>query len=335
MKSIWFRRILLLAGVVLLVAAIFPGISSYRYFNSHVYTDDAYVDGSVGLISSRITGTVVKVFVEDNWRVKAGDTLLELDPSDYQVQVNAAEAQLERARQTVDQLYAQVEAARSGLALAQSQLGQARIDYNRARQLKGQGVVSSEYYDQANTALRVALATEGLANHQLIQAEAALGINGQDYSRYDRPVGEEAEAALEAAKLYLSYTVIKAPFDGIVTRKSVHVGHRVEVGEPLMALVPIRGLYITANYKETQLTRVRVGQPAEIEADIYPGYIYRAHVDSISIGTVSAFALLPPENATGNWVKVVQRVPVKILLDSKAGGNPHALRAGMSAVVTV
>ena len=116
MKSIWFRRILLLAVVVLLVAAIFPAIRYYRYFNSHVSTDDAYVDGSVGLISSRITGTVVKLFVEDNWRVKAGDTLLELDPSDYQVQVNAAEAQLERARQTVDQLYAQVEAARSGLS---------------------------------------------------------------------------------------------------------------------------------------------------------------------------------------------------------------------------
>ncbi|MGB6564073.1 MAG: HlyD family secretion protein [Candidatus Binataceae bacterium] len=334
MKSIWFRRILLLAVVVLLVAAIFPAISYYRYFDSHVSTDDAYVDGSVGLISSRITGTVVKLFVEDNWRVKAGDTLLELDPSDYQVQVNAAEAQLERARQTVDQLYAQVEAARSGLALAQSQLGQARIDYNRARQLKGQGVVSSEYYDQANTALRVALATEGLANHQLIQAEAALGINGEDHSRYERPVVEQAEAALEAAQLYLSYTVIKAPFDGIVTRKNVHVGHRVEVGEPLMALVPIRGLYITANYKETQLTRVRVGQPADIEADIYPGYIYRAHVDSISIGTGSAFALLPPENATGNWVKVVQRIPVKIVLDQPEPPD-KPLRMGLSVEVTI
>ena len=334
MKSIWFRRILLLAVVVLLVAAIFPAISYYRYFDSHVSTDDAYVDGSVGLISSRITGTVVKLFVEDNWRVKAGDTLLELDPSDYQVQVNAAEAQLERARQTVDQLYAQVEAARSGLALAQSQLGQARIDYNRARQLKAQGVVSSEYYDQANTALRVALATEGLANHQLIQAEAALGINGEDHSRYERPVVEQAEAALEAAQLYLSYTVIKAPFDGIVTRKNVHVGHRVEVGEPLMALVPIRGLYITANYKETQLTRVRVGQPADIEADIYPGYIYRAHVDSISIGTGSAFALLPPENATGNWVKVVQRIPVKIVLDQPEPPD-KPLRMGLSVEVTI
>ena len=333
MKSIWLRRILLAAVVVLLVAAIFPAIRYYRYFNSHVSTDDAYVDGSIGLISSRITGTVVKVYVEDNWRVRAGDTLLELDPSDYQVQVNAAEAQLERARQTVDQLYAQVEAARSGLTLAESQLSQARIDYNRARQLKARGVVSNEYYDQATTALRVALATQGLASHQLMQAEAALGTN-EDHSRYDRPVVQQAEAALEAAKLYLSYTDIKAPFDGIVTRKNVHVGHRIEAGQPLMALVPIRGLYITANYKETQLTRVRVGQPAEIEADIYPGYIYRAHVDSISIGTGSAFALLPPENATGNWVKVVQRLPVKIVLDQREPLD-KPLRMGLSVEVSI
>ena len=153
MKSIWIRRILLVAVAVLLLAAIPPAIRYYRYFNSHVSTDDAYVDGSVGLISSRINGTVIKLFVEDNWRVKAGDTLLELDPSDYQVQVDEAQAQLGRARQTVDQLYAQVEAARSGVRLAESQLKQARIDFNRAKQLKAQGVVSAEYYDQATTCL--------------------------------------------------------------------------------------------------------------------------------------------------------------------------------------
>jgi len=334
MKSIWLRRILLVAVVILLLAAIFPAIRYYRYFNTHVSTDDAYVDGSVGLISSRINGTVVKLFVEDNWRVKAGDTLLELDPSDYQVQVDGAQAQLERARQTVDQLYAQVEAARSGLKLAESQLKQARIDYDRARQLKAQGVVSSEYYDQATTALGVGLATQGLAAHQLMQAEAALGINGEDHSHYDRPVVLQADAALEAARLYLSYTVIKAPFDGIVTRKNVHIGHRVEIGQPLMALVPVRGLYITANFKETQLTNVRVGQPTEIEADIYPGYIYRAHVDSISIGTGSAFALLPPENATGNWVKVVQRIPVKIVLDQPEPPD-KPLRMGLSVEATI
>src|SRR5277367_4180275 len=132
MISIWLRRILLAVIAILLLAAIFPAIRYYRYFNSHVSTDDAYVDGSIGLISSRINGTVIKLFVEDNWRVKAGDTLLELDPSDYQVQVDAAQAQLGRARQAVDQLYAQIDAARSGLKLAESQLRQARIDYERA-----------------------------------------------------------------------------------------------------------------------------------------------------------------------------------------------------------
>ena len=139
---------------------------------------------------------------------------------------------------------------------------------------------------------------------------------------------------MEAARLNLSYTVIRAPFDGIVTRKSVHVGHRVEVGQPLMALVPIRGLYITANYKETQLTDVRVGQPADVEADIYPGYVYRAHVDSISIGTGSAFALLPPENATGNWVKGCPAYPGQDRArQSRAMDKP--LRMGLSVEVTI
>lgn len=334
MKSNLLRRALLVVVIIALLAATIPAMKYYHYFSTHVSTDDAYVDGTVALVSSRIQGTVIKVFVEDNWRVKAGDRLLELDPTDYQVRVNQAQAQLERARQTVDQLYAQVEAAQSGLKLASSQLIQARIDYNRAKALRAQGVVSSEYYDQATTGLRVALATEALAKHQLMQAQAALGPDSEDHSHYDRPIVQQAQAVLEAAKLDLSYTMIRAPFDGIVTRRSAHIGHRVEVGQPLLALVPVRGLYITANYKETQLTDVRVGQPAEVEADIYPGYIYRAHVDSISMGTGAAFALLPPENATGNWVKVVQRVPVKIVLDHPEPPD-KPLRMGLSVEVSI
>ena len=126
---------------------------------------------------------------------------------------------------------------------------------------------------------------------------------------------KQAEAALEAAKLDLDYTKLTAPFAGVVTHKTAHVGNRVQVGEPLLAIVPLGKLYVTANFKETQLTDVRVGQKAEIVADIYPGYTYQGHVDSISMGTGAAFSLLPPENATGNWVKVVQRVPVKIVID--------------------
>ncbi len=240
-----------------------------------------------------------------------------LDPRDFEVKVNQAQAQLERARQSVDELYAGVQAAHSGVSLVQSQLKQARIDFERAKSLKEQGVVSAEQYDQANTGLRIATADEALAEHQLTQAQAALGTQTDDQSRYDRPVVKQAEAALEAAKLDLGYTKLTAPFAGVVTHKTAHVGNRVQVGEPLLAIVPLGKLYVTANFKETQLTDVRVGQKTEIVADIYPGFTYQGHVDSISMGTGAAFSLLPPENATGNWVKVVQRVPVKIVIDGK------------------
>lgn len=328
------RKILLAVLVLVLLAAAIPGWHYYKYFESHVSTDDAYVDGTVALVSSRIPGTVVKVYISDNWAVKGGQILLTLDPRDYQVRVDLAQAQLERARQSVDQLFAQLDAAQSGLALAGSQMNQAQIDYTRAKALRAEGVVSREFYDQANTAMQVALADRALADHQLQQARAALGGESDDHARYARPIVEQAESALEAAKLDLSYTAIHAPMAGIITRKSVHVGNRVQPGEPLLAIVPVERLYANANFKETQLTDVRVGQPVEIEADLYPGYIYKGHVDSISVGTGAAFALLPPENATGNWVKVVQRVPVKIVLNQPPPAD-KPLRMGLSVEVSV
>lgn len=335
MSSQLFRRTLLVLAVALIVAGIVPALHFYRNFVSHVSTDDAYVDGTVALVSSRVSGTVIDVYVEDNWSVKQGQLLLKLDPRDFQVRVAQAQAQLERARQSVDEMYSGVDAASAGVHLADSQLGQAQIDYDRAKTLKDQGVASLESYDQAQTALKVAVANKALAAHQLEQARAALGQEvGKDHSRYNRPIVEQAEAALAAAKLDLTYTQIVAPFDGIVTHKTAHAGHRVQVGEPLMAVVPVRRLYVTANFKETQLTDVRVGQKAEIEADIYPGYTFRGHIDSISMGTGAAFSLLPPENATGNWVKVVQRVPVKVVLD-QAIPEDKPLRLGLSVEVSI
>ena len=328
------RKALLVIVVVVLILCIFPAIRYYKYFASHVSTDDAYVDGTIALISSRIPGSVTRLFVQENWGVKGGDLLLTLDQRDYEVRVAEATAQVARAHESVDQLFAQLEAAQSGLKLADSQLSQARIDFVRAKALHDEGVVSLEFYDQATTAQRVAIADRALAEHQMQQARAALGGPIDDHERYDRPIVHQAQAALEAAKLDLSYTQIRSPLSGIVTRKSVHVGNRIQPGEPLMAIVPVDRLYITANFKETQLTEVRVGQPAEIEADIYPGFIYKAHVDSISVGTGAAFALLPPENATGNWVKVVQRVPVKIVLNKPAPPD-KPLRMGLSVEVSV
>jgi membrane fusion protein (multidrug efflux system) len=331
------RTIVMVVIVVVLLLAIIPAFHYYKYFSSHVSTDDAYVDGSIALISARIPGTVGRLFVMENWHVNAGDPLLQLDPRDYQVRYDQAEAQLQRARQSVDQNFAQLEAAQAGEKLAASQLNQAKIDFQRALELRKEGVVSREFFDQANTAMQVATADVALANHQVQQARAALGgkdAGDVDHTRYNRPIVDQAQAALEGAKLDLSYTVLRAPLSGVITRKSVHVGNRIQPGEPLMALVPTDRLYITANYKETQLTNVRVGQPADVEADLYPGYIYKAHVDSISVGTGAAFALLPPENATGNWVKVVQRVPVKIVLNQPPPAD-KPLRMGLSVEVTI
>jgi membrane fusion protein, multidrug efflux system len=333
------RKILLAIVVIVLIALSMPAWHYYQYLESHVSTDDAYVDGTVALVSSRIPGTVAHLFVEENWRVKGGDMLLTLDPRDYQVRVDQAQAQVERAREAVDQLYAQLDAAQAGSSLAGSQLSQAQIDFDRAKQLRTQGVVSREFYDQAVTAQRVALADQALAQHQVEQARAALGADvtangGQDHAHYDRAIVQQAQAALEGAKLDLSYTDIRAPLSGIITRKSVHVGNRIQPGEPLLAIVPVDRLYVTANFKETQLTDVHVNQPATVEADIYPGYIYKAHVDSISVGTGAAFALLPPENATGNWVKVVQRVPVKVVLNEPPPAD-KPLRMGLSVEVNI
>jgi len=325
---------LLVVVIIAIVAAVIPAYHYYLYIESHVTTDDAYVDGTVALVSSRVAGTVTNVYVEDNWTVKEGDLLLTLDPRDYDVRIEQAQAQLDRAKQTIDELYSQVGAAKSGVSLAGSQLKQARIDFNRAKSLKDQGVVSSAQYDQAETGLRIATADEALAEHQLRQAQAALGSETVDHSHYDRPLVKQAEASLEQAKLDLAYTKITAPFAGIVTHKTVHVGNRVQVGEPLLAVVPLGKLYVTANFKETQLTDVRVGQKAEIVADIYPGYTYKGHVDSISMGTGAAFSLLPPENATGNWVKVVQRVPVKIVFE-KPPPPDKPLRLGLSVEVAI
>src|ERR1700730_18518060 len=317
MNSQLVRRVVLVVVIIAIAVAAIPAYHYYGYIESHVSTDDAYVDGTVALVSSRVAGTVTNVYVEDNWTVKEGQLLLTLDPRDFEVKVAQADAQLERAKQSVDELYEAVQAARSGVSLVQSQLKQAKIDY-----------------DPAKTGMRIAQADEALAEHQLTQAQAALGTQTDDQTRYDRPIVKQAEAALDAAKLDLSYTKLTAPFAGVVTHKTAHAGNRVQIGEPLLAVVPLGKLYVTANFKETQLTDVRVGQKAEIVADIYPGFVYKGHVDSISMGTGAAFSLLPPENATGNWVKVVQRVPVKIVFETPPPPD-KPLRLGLSVEVAI
>ena len=190
MKSPWLRRVLLAVVIVVVILGIFPAIRYYNYFSTHVSTDDAYVDGTVALVSTRVAGTVSAVYVEDNWTVKRGDLLVTLDPSDFQVRVDQAEAQLARAKQTVDEMFAQVKAAEAGLALADSQAKQARLDFNRAEQLRKAGVVSTEFYDQAVTAYRMGEANVALAQHEVAQALAALGEPIQDHAATPASFGE-------------------------------------------------------------------------------------------------------------------------------------------------
>jgi membrane fusion protein, multidrug efflux system len=322
-------------AILLVPLVLVFGWRSVRFAQTHESTEDAYVDGGTATVAPRIAGTVTAVSVGSNWSVEAGQLLLQLDPRDYQVKLDQAQAQLERARQTVDQLRAEYGATVSSLALSQQRLRQAELDFSRAEKLNTAGVVARDSYDRMDTALRVARADRDLAEHRVEQARAALGSDPEAANPYDTALVHEAQAAVEAAQLDLAYTDVRAPFAGTVVNKHAEVGDRVQLGQPLMSIVPPSArLYVTANFKETQLGDLRLGQEAEIEADIYPGTVFHAHVDSLSMGTGAAFALLPPENATGNWVKVVQRVPVKLVLDSPPPAD-KPLRMGLSVEATV
>lgn len=326
------RRKIVGAAVVtaLLALGLAFGVPYLHFLRTHESTDDAYVDGSTATVASRVAGTVATVDVGENWTVTEDQVVVRLDPRDFQVKLDEAVARLASARQRVDGLHAEYASARSMLTLEEERLHQATLDFDRARELRSKGVSSQEAYDRTSTALRVAQANRDLAAHRLQQALAALGGPPDAADPYDVALVHEAEAAVETAKLDLAYTVLTAPRTGSVINKHVEVGDRVQPGQPLMNVVPPpSSLYVTANFKETQLGDVRVGQEAEIRADIYPGTVFHAHVDSISMGTGAAFALLPPENATGNWVKVVQRVPVKLVLDEPPPAD-RPLRIGLS-----
>ncbi len=321
--------------VVILLALIAGGVWYWHYRSIFVSTDDAYVSGYVGMLASQVAGRVTKVLVDNNDYVKKGQVLVTLDPTDYQVAVAHAEAALNSLRQDLASKYAKVGQAKGEIAEAQAQLKHSITDLNRYGPLYERHVVPKQKLDQVTTQYKVYKATLTQAQHK--EQEALAVIGGSTSIPLDQqPAIKEAKAKLTQARLNLSYTEIKAHIDGYVTKRSVEVGNWVQPGQPLMALVPLRtnDLWIEANYKETQLTHVTIGQPAEVEVDTYPEFKFKGKVDSIMAGTGAAFTLLPPENATGNWVKVVQRVPVKIVL-TPPFPEDKPLRLGMSSVVTI
>jgi membrane fusion protein (multidrug efflux system) len=325
-----------------------------RYKASHITTDDAFVDGHIHTIASKVPGTVKKVFVKSNQFVKNGDVLVELNPADYEAKLNEtsssagaeraklleAETRIKVSHDKVAEMGAALEAAKANLELQEANLKQAENDSRRAENLYKSGTISRDRYEKTMTAQAVNLAQVKAAKEQVKQAEKAYEtqrnvVKQREASRTAQASTiKEKEAKQSAAQLNYEYTKIYASTDGYVTKKSVEIGNQIQAGQPLMAVVSFEDLSIVANYKETQLEKVKPGQKVKIKVDSYPGKTFWGKVDSIMAGTGAVFSLFPPENATGNYVKVVQRIPVKIVLD-KDTDQEHILRVGMSVIPTV
>jgi membrane fusion protein, multidrug efflux system len=319
------KRAMMIVGIVVILGLI--GAYFYTsYHRTHISTDDAFIDGNIHTIAPKINGTVIAIAVTDNQAVKKGDLLIEIDPIDYTVRLREASSAVSAERAKLSEAETRIAAARANLELQRATFKLAEIEKSRAENLYQKEVYSRDQYDRAMTAYEVGAAQVKAAEEQLRSAEA------QKLTQISTIKQKEATAAM--ADLNYQYTTIIAPVDGYVTKKSVQIGNQVQPGQPLMAVVGLNDIWVTANFKETQMEYIRPGQTVEFTADSYPDKTFRGKVDSIMAGTGVTFSLFPPENATGNYVKVVQRIPVKIVLDEGTDNN-HILRIGMSVEPTV
>jgi membrane fusion protein (multidrug efflux system) len=330
------RKLLIRIGIGLLVLLMIgAGVAYWRHIHIFVSTDDAYVAGYVGVISARVPGRVAKILVDNNQHVTPGQVLVIIEPQDYDTVVAREEGNLGRLRQELAQAYVRVSTAKTRVPQAEANFQMAGLDKARYTSLFERRTIPKQTLDQVETRYRVNQAEVNKTQRELKEALAAIG-GSTDIPLDEQPAIKEAKAKVEQARLNLGYVQITAQIEGYVTRRQVEVGNWVKEGQPLMMLVPLSTsqLWVQANYKETELTHMYIGQPAEVWVDSYPGVKFNGRVDSIMAGTGSAFSLLPPENATGNWVKVVQRVPVKINLISPYPAN-RPLRLGMSTEVII
>jgi membrane fusion protein, multidrug efflux system len=353
------KRALTLLGIVILVAAILWGIWYVLTQSGRVHTDNAYVGADVAQVTPLVAGAVKELNVANTQAVKAGDVLIVLDDADARVDLAVAQAALMQAQQRFNQtrakgssLVAQVNARGADIAQARARLAAAAANFTRANSalrrreaLIGSGAVSGEEVtiaraEQARAQADMAAAQAGLSQTSSNRTSASgdLAVNQavtRGMSTANDPDTAAARARLAAAELNLGRTIIRAPISGIVTQRQVQVGQRVAAGSPLMLIVPVDTAFVDANFKESQLGKVRIGQRATLTADIYGGDVtYHGKVTGLAGGTGAAFSLIPAQNATGNWVKVIQRVPVHIELDP-AELRQHPLRVGMSMDVIV
>lgn len=339
------RPLLLFVAVVVLGAAIAGGTWYWKVGRFYQYTDDAYVAAHVVAVTPQVGGTVVAVNVRDTDRVDHGDVLAELDPADTRIALDRAEAELARVLRQVrtvyaanDTLAADITVRRAEYQRARTEVEKAEDDYATRAQLVDSGAVGKEELKHAEAALATARANLTTATAAINAAEERLAANraltdGIDIAHH--PDVMRAAAMVREAYLAWSRTRIVAPIDGEVAKRTVQLGQRVQPGGNLLSLVPLEHVWVDANFKEVQLADMRVGQPVEVTADLYGGdVVYHGRVIGFAAGTGSAFALLPAQNASGNWIKIVQRVPVRVALDPDELAA-HPLRVGLSMQVTV
>lgn len=319
------RLMTLLVGVIL-VAAVAYGLYYFLDARFHESTDDAYVNGNVVQITPQVTGTVIAVNADDTQTVKAGDSLVVLDGADAKVALQQAEANLAQTVRQVRGLFVNNDQYQAQIAQRQADLSRAQDDLRRRLAVAQTGAVSQEEISHARDTVKAAQAALDAAQQQLA-SNRALTANTTIATH---PNVLAAAAKVRDAYLNNARNVLPAPVTGYVAKRSVQVGQRVSPGTPLMAIVPLESVWVDANFKEVQLKHMRIGQPVELTADIYgSSVVYHGKVVGFSAGTGSAFSLLPAQNATGNWIKVVQRLPVRIALDP-AELRTHPLRIGLS-----
>lgn len=353
------RRLLRILAIVVVTIAAIWGIWYFLTQAGRVSTDNAYVGADSATVTALVPGPVKEVRVSGTQTVRKGDILVILDDADQRIAVADAEAALRQARQRYGQSSANADAARArvsarGAEIAQARarlrdadaaVAKARAELARRESIAGTGAVSAEELTAARTALASAGAARDLAAAGIASAEATRGSASGDLGAAEAvvrgttidtaPDVAAAQARLDKARLDLERTVIRAPVDGVVTNRQVQVGQRIAAGAPIMIIVPVATAYVDANFKESQFKRIRMGQPVELTSDYYGGdVVYRGKVVGIAGGTGAAFSLIPAQNATGNWVKVVQRLPVRIALDPR-DLKAHPLRVGLSMEATI
>ncbi|MXO66089.1 HlyD family efflux transporter periplasmic adaptor subunit [Altericroceibacterium endophyticum] len=353
------KKLFIIFGVVLVVIAALVLAWQLIFAWRSVSTDNAYVGADVAQVTPLVSAPVSAVLVEDTQHVKKGDVLVRMDDSDARLALQQAEAQLAQARRRFRQTaatgqsldarstarQADIRAAQAQVDAAKANFDKARVDYDRRKALAANGAVSGDELTSATNALQTAQANLSLAQAQLAQMKATKNSAQSDAAANraltsgttidTNPDVEAARAARDKAQLDLDRMVIRAPISGVIAQRKVQIGEQVAAGKPLMSIVPTGRLYVDANFKEGQLTSVRAGQPVELTSDLYGGdVVYHGKVVGLGGGTGAAFALIPAQNATGNWIKVVQRLPVRVALDPKEL-KAHPLRVGLSMEATV